>query len=174
MIDRGVSKCSAEIPRQRLGHTSCIKQMRRISMHMFAITSICSFFLIPSDIHPIQSSLLMFILGQRRRSPFSSGNCTCRPFRADTRPALAHSRPAQKTSPSILAALSFPLSSFRRTEAVLSLPHGAEQLYLDKSSPPQDIADIKPSRRPLLRNQVLNDRPRMNRAQSKISRTARP
>jgi hypothetical protein len=30
-----------------LMYTSCIKQMPRISMHMFTITSICSFFLIP-------------------------------------------------------------------------------------------------------------------------------
>jgi hypothetical protein len=45
---------------------SYIKQMPRISMQMLTITPLCSVFLITLSVHPIRSSLLMFILGQPR------------------------------------------------------------------------------------------------------------
>jgi hypothetical protein len=100
--------------------TSCIKQMPRISMHMFAITSICTFFLISSGVRsePTRFGPLFSCSFSDNDGDHRLALGTLRAVHSEqTRGQLSRAQ-----GPSILAMLSSPLSSFRRTEVVLS-PH---------------------------------------------------
>jgi hypothetical protein len=138
-------------------YTSYIKQIPRILSR--CLESVCSCLASPQfalsfssvtalALSPPNSALLLtFILRQRRRSPFSSKSYMP-PFRANMRPTIARSRPAQKEHPSILAALSFP--HHHPPISMLSSPiHTVRNGGPQTSSPPKAFRSIKPSRRPL-------------------------
>jgi hypothetical protein len=98
--------------------TSCIKQMPRISVHLFAITSFCLFFLIHSS---LRSESIQF--GRFFSCLFSDDDgdhhlaLGCRLIGASTRPTFARSRPAQRECPSVLA----PLFLHHHHSAILKL-----------------------------------------------------
>ncbi|KAJ6525407.1 hypothetical protein B0H19DRAFT_1243816 [Mycena capillaripes] len=69
---------SCWIPEKLKAHTSYIKRMPRITMHMFAITLICSFLLfssgVPSEPTQFGPPFSCYSNKKQRRSPLSSGN----------------------------------------------------------------------------------------------------